>query len=163
MQGGSDLTSASRAQPIEVYLDYHENDRDLLDKLEKYLGSLEDRIQIWHKGKTRFGTNRIKATREYLNRAEYVLILITQDYIDRYINNQSTQDIDNVFPQIQQKYQKGKVVIPVLLKSSMWDSNPFLNILPPLPRNKKHVVDNKVWQSEDEAFMTIAREFKDII
>ncbi|KYC40226.1 hypothetical protein WA1_27200 [Scytonema hofmannii PCC 7110] len=135
---------------IEIYFSYSPVDEKLRDELAKHLTSLkrEGVIRDWYESKISAGKERAKEIEKYLNSANIILLLISSDFLD----SEELWEIE--VTQAMEKHNKQEArVIPVLLRSCVWDSTPF-GKLEPLPHNKIPITS---WLNKDEAFTDVVQ------
>jgi hypothetical protein len=143
---------------IQVFFAYAREDEQQCKKLVEHLSLLErsQRIAICSELDITAGQEREQEIKSKLNQAQIILLLISAGFLssDFYWEKELGQAIE--------RHEAGKArVIPVILKPVDWQDAPFAQ-LQVLPRNKKSVKDPS-FSSEDEAFLEIAKEIREVV
>jgi len=138
----------------KVFISYSHNDEPLKNELIKHLSILkrEKVISIWHDRELSPGTEWDKQINDNLKIADIILLLVSSDFI-------ASEYCWGVEVEIAiARHNAGDArVIPVILRSVMWQSAPFAK-LQALPTNAKPV---KSWTHEDDAFTNITEGIRD--
>ncbi len=141
------------AQPIDVYIAYAQADAALMDDLRNQLSAAEriGLVDTWHDGEIAIGSDRETASRQAMDEAEIILLLLSADFF-------ASEDLYE--REMQQALQLGNsgqaTVLPVLLRDCTWQLSPLAD-LQILPRNGQ-AVTSKHWPSADQAFKAVVDE-----
>ncbi len=137
-------------RPRSIFYCYAHEDRALRNELEKHLSSLERLgwIMSWHDGEIIPGTVWGEEITRQLETAHIILLLVSPDFIhsDYCYSKEMTLAIER-------HYAKKAVVIPIILRPTLWENAPFAS-LQVLPSEGKAV---SLWTNLDEAFLNIAQ------
>jgi len=95
------------------------------------------------------GTKIEEDTQAELQRADIVLLLVSTDSLN-------SEAYDN----IQSQVQNATTFVPVLLRPCMWESDPFLKNLQPLPKNRQFISTS---ENQEEVYKDIAEEVKKMV
>jgi TIR domain len=141
---------------IEVFFSYAHEDEALRDKLAKHLKLLErDRvIKAWSDRNITAGEDWKNAIDERLESANIILLLISADFLA----SDYCYDIE-LDRALERHKNKEARVIPVILRSSDWQSAAF-GKLAALPTGGKAITS---WENEDEAFTDVAKGLRKAI
>jgi hypothetical protein len=149
-QGGLvGLSSAPGISALKVFVSYSHADEKQKDDLLKHLSPLKrmNLIAEWHDRKLRPGEEWDATISKNLESADIILLLVSIDFI----NSRYCYDIE--LEKALELNAAGKcVVIPVILRSCLWQHTPFAK-LQALPRDGKAVSS---WTDPDEAFAIVA-------
>ena len=145
--------------PLRVFISYshNEEDRRLLDKLNRHLAPLtvNRAIELWDDSDIRPGTEWDDEIREKLRSAQIVLLLVSANFNDsRYIRE--VEMLEAIA-----RHERGECrVVPILLRPCVFDSMPYarFEMLPKYPGNQRltPITDERTWQSEDFALTEVA-------
>src|SRR5947209_9791837 len=142
--------------PLSVFIAYAHEDDSLRQQLETHLSLLRRQglISEWHDGEILPGAEWNREIDEQLEGASIILLLISADFLA------SDYCYDKEMKRALERHQRGEArVIPIILRPCDWHTSPFA-YLQCLPRGGKAVT---TWQNQDEAFLTIAEELRQII
>ena len=148
------LPDADRGKPLEIFCWYDHEDEEMLNLLQKHLKPFEQ----GGKFRTRSDTNLIggalweEEIREHLENADIILLLISPDFIasDYYHSEEMTRAI--------QRHDEGSaVVLPILLRPTLWQEAPFAKLI---PKDAKPV---RQWPSPDDAFNDITKRVNRVV
>lgn len=149
-QGGSVcLTKSAKTAPPKIFVSYCHTDRALKAELQKHLEPLKRLkiIQTWTDRELKPGDEWDREISNNLEEAEIILLLISIDFI----NSKYCYDIE--LKRAIARHEEGSaVVIPVILRTCLWQHAPFAK-LQVLPQSAKSVVS---WSSQDEALTSVA-------
>ena len=140
-------------EPIDIFIAYAQQDKDLLDRFRKQLSTAEriGLVDAWHDGEIEVGTNRADATRKAMESAEIIVLLLSADFLA------SEHLYEEEMMRALELSKAGKAaVLPVLLKECAWELTPLAN-LKMLPPNSIPVTDEH-WKHPDRAFKKILNE-----
>ncbi len=140
--------------PLAVH--YVESDRRLFDEMYTYLRALESThaISIWHPGKILAGTNVRTETENQLQRAQVVLICLSQPFLNSAMNG------DSVLTCALQRMRGGDCeIVPILIRDADLTGSEFatLKLLPdtggPVSR----------WRRKEEAYKNIVAGVRSVV
>src|SRR5438105_12669351 len=150
---------SSTQEPKKAYnlfYSYADEDKALLDKLEKHLGTLKRQGEIigWHKRNISAGQEWEYEIDKYLNKSSIIVLLISQNFIDSdyYYSVEMKRAI-------KRGEDKKAIIVPIILRPCDWDGLPFSKY-EVLPSNEKPVTS---WRPQDEAFNDIAQGIRKVV
>lgn len=148
--------SSTKQAEIRIFCSYSDEDRSLLERLEKHLSSLVrgGGVVTWNKHKVTAGQERQKEIDDQLKRADLILLLISANFI-------SSDDCyaGDLVHALQRYHVDRTQVIPILLKPCTWDELAFSS-LQVLPRSLLPVTQ---WSNRDAAYTHIVGEIKMVV
>lgn len=141
---------------LEVFCCYAREDQEMLVQLTKHLAPLERRgqITIWSDTNLNAGVEWEKELHQHLNSADIILLLISPDFMasDYCYSTEMGRAI--------QRHDEGSaVVIPILLRPSLWQDAPFAK-LQIVPTGTKPITD---WPNRDGAFHDVAKHINRVV
>src|SRR5437868_1128173 len=144
-------------RPYHLFYSYADEDKTLLNKLEKHLSSLKQlgEIQDWNKRNVSAGKDWDHEVNGYMNKSSIILLLISQHYIasDYYYSREMAYAI-------QRSKEKKAIIIPIILRPCDWDLEEFpFRKYEVLPSNEKPVTE---WSNQDKAFQNIAQGIRKV-
>ena len=137
-------------RPVSLFISYSHKDQDLRVELEKHLSILKRLgvIETWNDRNIAAGSEWQGAIDENLRSAQVVLLLVSPDFMA------SDYCYDMEVKCAMERHNAGNArVIPVILRTVMWDQAPFAK-LQALPRDGKPI---RSWPDLDAAFDDVAR------
>ena len=151
------LGVADPTEGIEVFFLYAdvEEDKRLVDKLERHLAAMQKQrlITTWNKGKLGPGEDEMSAMNAHMDRAKIILLMVSPDFMAlHYLDGTEVE-------QAMEKRKKGTIVIPVLLRPTDYRGAPFEGLMP-LPTNRKPVAE---WSSADSALYDVTLEMRKVV
>ena len=151
---------------ITIFYSYADEDKEWQKELQKRLKPLlrrdEGSITEWHRGEIPAGAESEPKVREYLDRAEIILLLISPDFMNKHYDTPEVKRIlERKFDKVgtsQITVNKTPHVIPIVVRSAYWKDTPFsrLEILPAGPPVGE-------WNNLDRAFLQVAYKIGKII
>jgi hypothetical protein len=153
-KGGSvGLATTPGAKSLRLFVSYCHADETLKNELVRHLTPLKHLglIEVWHDRKIPAGGEWDQIISENLEGADIILLLVSIDFI----NSKYCNDIE-LERAIERHEEKSAVVIPVILRSCMWQHTSFSK-LQAIPRDGKPVCSH---QEKDEAFTEICTSIK---
>ncbi len=136
--------------PLQVLISYAHEDEKLLKELEKHLSSLKRQniIDLRPDKNIEVGANQQKQIDLSLEKANIILLCISPDYMaSDYVDSPEMQ-------RLLERHAAGETtVIPIILRSTFWQSSPIGN-LQALPGNGKPIVSTS-WYNTDEAMLDV--------
>lgn len=147
------LAAEPGTKALNVFVSYCHADEDVKDRLVRHLKPLEhlNLIESWHDRKILAGQEWEKEISVKLEVADIVLLLVSVDFI----NSRYCFGIE--LEQALERHEAGTArVIPIILRSCMWQYTPFAKIQA-LPKDAKAVCS---WSDVDEALTSVAEAVK---
>lgn len=134
-----------------IFIAYASKDEAAYDTLMSQLKVLakEIPIKIWGRVELPPGAEIQKTTQAELRRADIVLLLVSAELL-----------ISELYINLQPKVQTSTNIVPVLLRSCVWKSDPFLKDRQPLPKDGQFISRA---EDKDEIYMEIAGEIRKMI
>jgi len=155
-QGGSvALVKASTTSPLNLFVVYAHSDEALKDELLKHLAPLKrlELINAWHDRKIVPGEEWDEKISTHLEKSQIILLLVSIDLM----NSSYCYDIE-VERALELHDQEKAKVVPIILRSCMWNFSPFAKIQAS-PKDAKPVT---AWPDKDEAFTSIAEGIRQL-
>ncbi len=143
--------SASTA--LDLFISYSHADEELKNKLVKHLEPLKrlNLIADWHDRQIKAGEDWGKTISDKLDGAKIILLLVSIDFI----SSKYCYDVE-LEKALDLHGQNKAVVIPIVLRSCMWQHTPFAKIQA-LPKDAKAICS---WSDQDEAMTNVAEGIK---
>ena len=136
----------------QLFISFAEDDRLLLEELEKHLKFLElaGKIRgIWHSKMMALGSDRIKMKRKELNNSNIILFLVSPSSM----NDDELRETE--LKLMLKRADSGNCVfIPVILRPCDWKGVPILNKFNAFPRGEKAIIE---WNNRDAAWKELIR------
>jgi hypothetical protein len=139
-------------QPIEIFCCAAEADQSFLRKLNIQLAPQQQQgvIKLWDESQIPLGARADKEIRQHSASARIFLLLISPDFLaDDYCNRVMND-----------AHRRNKLIIPVIVRPSGWESDSVLNGMQVLPRD--HVAISRQPDPEN-ALLGAAKEIRAII
>ncbi|MFK8009372.1 MAG: SIR2 family protein [Saprospiraceae bacterium] len=118
---------------LNAFLMFDEKDEEIKNALDTHLSTLKGNefIQTWDESKIAAGDERSNVVEEKLKQADIILILVTANLFNS----------DEIYEKqlkvaLQCHEEKSAVMIPILMKSCMWQGSIIGNLSTILPRNR---------------------------
>lgn len=159
---GSDNAAPEPAAPpvpddnrLKVFISYAREDRDFVDKLKKHLAALRRKeIDDWEDSEILPGASWDDEIERKLRSAQIILLMISPDFLNS--DFIYTRELPIA---LQRHKDKEAIVIPVILRPSVWETEDFSGIQA-LPRGARPIAQ---WGDEDEAFVDVANGLRRVI
>ncbi len=129
-------------RPISLLVRHSANSKDLalaeellghLRPLERFAG-----LDVWSDQRIRAGDNWRQEIERAIGQADVVLLLLSADFFV------SDTLLDVEVPKLLERHRRGSLrVVPVPLRSCLWEAHPWLSELHPLPRDGKPVASHQ--------------------
>ncbi|MGK4008861.1 SIR2 family protein [Sorangium sp. So ce1036] len=144
--------------PVRVFFSYASRDEDLLAQLEAHMSPLRRQglIAPWHSGKIGAGEDLERTTREQLEAADLILLLVSASYLA------SEQDDAQVSRAMERRAANQATVVPVVLRPCDWEATRFAG-LQAVPRVGKVVRPVTDWSNVDEALLQVVHELRAVV
>ncbi len=135
-------------QPVNAFISYADNDKDLCADLVRHLSPLERKgvLRIWHHQIIKAGDDLQKSITENLNQAQLVLLLISSHFL---ASDHCIAEMDHAL----ERRNSGVTTIPIIIRPCHWDTTEYFKRLQVLPKRGKPVVK---WSVQDEAWTAVA-------
>lgn len=154
--GGSvGLATAHGAHALNIFISYSHADEALKENLVKHLTPLKQMglVEAWHDRKIPPGAEWKPEISKNLETARIVLLLVSIDFINsKYCSETELQKA------LEMHDEKRARVIPVILRSCMWQHTSFAK-LQAVPKDGKPVSS---WPDRDEALSSVAESIKQV-
>ena len=154
--GGSvGLATAQGAHALNIFISYSHADEELKESLVKHLTPLKQMglIEAWHDRKIPAGAEWKPEISRNLEAARIVLLLVSIDFINsKYCYETELERA------LEMHDEKRARVIPVILRSCMWQHTSFAK-LQAVPKDGKPVSS---FSDRDEAFSNVAEYVKHV-
>ncbi|MCB0599180.1 MAG: toll/interleukin-1 receptor domain-containing protein [Lewinellaceae bacterium] len=123
----------AEAPQIKVFLMYSPEDQEAREALDKQLAPLKktDFIQTWDEAQILPGAESETEINRHLEAADIILLLVTADFF-----NSGTIYEKYLQTALQRHEARQTVVIPLLMRSCVWEETPLGQLTTILPRNK---------------------------
>jgi len=145
-----------KKKPINVFVSYTHQDKMFKDELLVSLASMsrEQVIKVWHDQDVKPGDNWKEKTKEALEAAQIILLLVSPDFIaSDYIHSTELQTAI-------EKYRRGEIIImPILIRSTYLHGTP-LEGFHALPYNKEAIA---LWRNKDSAWFEVTSALRDVV
>ncbi|GCE06990.1 HEAT repeat domain-containing protein [Dictyobacter aurantiacus] len=141
---------------LRLFYSYAQQDDEWRKKLDIHLTALQRQgiITSWHRQQVIAGAEPAREIERQLEEAHLILLLVSPDFIA------SEHCYGNELAQALQRHEQGYArVIPILVRSTDWQSTPFGH-LRPLPTNGKPA---KTWKDQEAALVDIVQGIKNVI
>lgn len=137
----------------QVFISYHPADQLALEQLEKHLKPLQANglIDYWHNGLALAGADLSETRKIKLSAADIVLLLVSPDFV-----SSIEHEAQEVKPSIKRARRNKLSVIPILIRSSLWNETLYKDYRP-LPKNSQPVSQ---WKNHDEAWVDVVTGLK---
>jgi hypothetical protein len=142
------LANAPGSKGLTVFISYTHTDEPFKIELVKHLEPLRrlQLVEAWHDRKIKAGEEWDKVVASNLEQADIILLLVSIDFI----NSSYCYDVE--LERAIERDEAGEArVIPIILRSCMWQQTPFAK-LQALPKDGRAVV---LWADRDEAFVNV--------
>ncbi len=146
----------------KIFISYSHKDEQFKDELIGMLAGLQRRgvIDAWQDRRIEPGEEWFNAIKQAINECEIALLLVSRDFIaSPFINGEELPDL------LKRREQEGMMVIPIIVRDCMWQSEPVLKDLQALPRDGKPVITfaeangerDRVWREIAQAIEKLAQ------
>jgi hypothetical protein len=149
------LANAPGSKALTVFISYSHADEGFRAELVKHLEPLRrlQLIEAWHDGKMKAGEEWDKAISSHLENADIILLLVSIDFI----NSSYCYDVE-LERAIERHAKSEAKVIPVILRSCMWQQTPFAK-LQALPKDARAI---SLWHDRDEALVNVVEGIRQV-
>lgn len=126
-------TEVKETPKLKAFLVFDEKDSEIKSELDSHLAALKrnEFIQIWDEEQIKAGAVRNQEIEQKLNEADIILLLVTSNFFhsDEIYENQLNAAL-------RRHENRETVVIPILARSSLWQSSIIGGLRTILPRNR---------------------------
>lgn len=143
----------------KIFISYSHKDEKYKDDLVKMLVPLQTQgdIEIWQDREIKPGDEWYQAIRSALNTCDLALLLISVDFLSsRFIQDKELPRL------LQRRKEEGLRVVPIIIRSCLWHSEPVLKDLQVLPKDGKPVISFKGAGEQDRIWTEIGRTVESI-
>ena len=141
---------------MKVFYSYSHKDERLRDCMERHLTLLKEESYIdeWHDRKIQAGQEIHRELDRHLETSDIILLLLSPDFLA------SSECKSEMRKALRQKEKRGTIVIPVIVRPCSWKDQEAISDLKAIPKDGKPITK---WKNEDEAFLNIYEEIKDVV
>ena len=141
---------------MKVFYSYSHKDERLRDRMERHLTLLKEESYIdeWHDRKIQAGQEIHRELDRHLETSDIILLLLSPDFLA------SSECKSEMRKALRQKEKRGTIVIPVIVRPCAWKDQEAISDLKAIPKDGKPITK---WNNEDEAFLNIYEEIKDVV
>jgi small GTP-binding protein len=136
---------------LKVFISYAHEDEEFKEELVTMLAGLRRRgiVDAWQDRRIEPGAEWFNAIKKAIQECDLALLFVSADFIDSpFINDEELPDL------LGRREEEGMIVIPVIVRDCLWQSEPVLKDLQALPKDGKAIItfskDNgdrdKVWR-----------------
>lgn len=151
--------SASRAAP-KIFISYSHKDESFKNDLMIMLAGLQRRgvIDVWQDRRIEAGENWFNAIQKAMQECKMAALFVSPDFIaSRFIQE---EELTHLF---QRRIVEGLRVVPIIIRSCLWQSEPILKDLQALPIDGKPVISfSKENGDRDQVWMEIGKAIENI-
>lgn len=121
---------------LKVFISYSDEDEEFKDELLTMLAGLQQRkvVDAWEHRRIEEGDEWYRATQDAMSSCDLAILLVSQHFIASRLVQ------DNELPGLLQRRREESLrVIPIIVRHCLWESEPVLSGLQPLPRDGRAV------------------------
>ena len=141
--------------PPKIFISYSHSDEKFKDELVKMLAGLQRRrvIDAWQDRRIEPGEEWFKAIKQAIQESDMAVLLVSADFIaSRFINDDELPDL------LKRREEEGMIVIPIIVRDCLWQSEPVLKDLQALPTDGKAVITfSEATGERDQVWTKIAQ------
>jgi len=149
------IAEEMKSMTPKIFISYSHQDEKFKNELVKMLAGLQRRgvIDAWQDRLIQPGEEWFKAIKQALNECDMALLLISSDFIaSRFINDEELPDL------LKRREKEGMIIIPIIVRNCLWQSEPVLKDLQALPTDGKAVITfSEATGDRDKIWMEIAQ------
>jgi hypothetical protein len=110
-------------------------------------------VDAWQDRGIEPGEEWFKAIKQAINESDVAVLLISSDFIaSRFINDEELPDL------LKRREKEGMIIIPIIVRDCLWQSEPVLKDLQVLPTDGKAVIKfAEVTGERDQVWTEIAQ------
>ncbi len=141
-------------RPLRIFITYAPEDRALANELLKHLRFLErqGKIEAWSIDRVQAGGDWHREVRKALEDADVSLLLLSVDFL----NSEFIQDVE-VPSLLERRVNQGLVIISIMLRTCLWEEEPRIGGLKPLPAGGKAIAAYE-GDARDQVMTEVAKE-----
>ncbi len=147
---GRDMSTA-----LKVFISYSHKDEEFKDELVTMLAGLQRRgvIDAWQDRRIEAGDEWYQEIQEAMNDCDLAILLVSANFIaSNFIQDEELTRL------LKRRMEEGLRVVPIIVKSCMWQSEPVLKDIQVLPRDGKPVISfSKDSGDRDQVWTDIAK------
>ena len=152
----NDLLNGKENDKIRMYISYHKKDKEYLEKLKTCLKPIErnGKIALWDKSQLLPGDDIIVRPQRELKNADIIFFLMSHDALadDSFI--EEVEMAKKRYEDMQKEDQHKVIIVPIILRECLWETDTFLSRFNPLPANGIPITDNS---NHDKAWNEITK------
>ena len=157
------IAEEMKSMAPKIFISYSHKDEKFKDEFVNMLAGLQRRgvIDAWQDRRIQPGEEWFKAIKQALNECDMALLLVSSDFIASwFINDEELPDL------LKRREKEGMIIIPIIVRDCLWQSEPVLKDLQALPTDGKAVITfseitgdrDKVWTEIAQAIEKRARK-----
>lgn len=127
---------ARKTMAPKIFISYSHRDERYKDELVKMLAGLQRRgvIETWQDRRIDPGAEWFNAIKQAITDCQMAVLLVSADFIaSPFINSEELPDL------LRRREKEGMIIIPIVVRDCLWQSEPVLNALQALPKDGKPV------------------------
>ncbi len=124
-------------RPMKIFISYSHKDEEFKDELITMLAGLQRRgvINAWQDRRIEEGDEWYQEIQDAMNDSDLAILLVSASFIaSRFIQDEELPKL------LKRRIEGGLRVVPVIVRSCLWQSEPVLKDLQGLPRDGKPVI-----------------------
>jgi hypothetical protein len=135
---------------FQIFVSYSPEDENLKDELLEHLAVLERfaSVEVWTGDLIPLGTNRRSEIASMLDRADMTVLLVSSSWLAMF-------DKDNLLRELLEGRGSGGLLVPIILRDSMWRHHPLIKDIQVLPRDGQPIASQR---NRDKSFEGVASE-----
>lgn len=144
--------------PLKIFISYSHEDEAFKNELVTMLAGLQRRgiIKVWHDRHIKAGDEWYQSITNAIEECDLGLLLVSMHFLgSHFIQNDELPHL------IQRRKDQGLRLIPIIISSCLWKSEPILKDLGALPKDGKPVVSFKGSGGRDKVWTDIATVIED--
>lgn len=154
-------TSIKMVPIPKVFISYSHKDEVFKDELVIMLTGLQRQniIDTWQDRRIEAGENWFEAIQNAMQECEIAILLVSSDFIaSRFIQE---EELSKLF---QRRVDEGLLVIPIIVRACLWQSEPIIKDLQALPKDGKPIISfSKENGDRDHVWMEIGNKINSIV
>jgi hypothetical protein len=145
----------AKSLPLKVFICYSRKDEEFKEELVTMLSGLQRRrvIDAWQDRRIEEGDKWYQEIQKAMKDCDLAILLVSSDFIaSRFIQEEELPRL------LKRRMEDGLRVVPIVVRSCMWQSEPALKEIQALPRNGKPVISFQKTNGErDEVWVEIVK------
>jgi small GTP-binding protein len=158
----SRFAGASDSPGLRIFVSYAHVDEPFKDELVTMLAGLQRSgvIDAWHDRRIEPGQDWLAAIKGSIADCDVALLLISPNFIaSPFVNDEELPDL------LERRKAEGMVVLPIIVRDCLWQSEPILKDLQALPKDGKPIISfqaatgerDQVWKQVSQAIEKLAK------